>query len=581
MSMQSAAFKMEDVGIEIFADELKPGTQLLQGQFTIESFLNAGGFGITYVARNSLNRRVVIKECFPGAFCRRTDGLVAAWSRRRQDEFRSLVTLFEQEAMNLSKLDHPNIVQVHQVFQDNETAYMAMDLIEGPDLLETVDGTAARLAPDQIVAVLGRVLDALGHVHGRGFLHRDISPDNILLDQATGQPVLIDFGAARKDETRKSRALSGLRVVKDGYSPQEFYITGSIQAPCSDLYALAATFSHLITGEAPKTSRERLSSIANRQGDPQAPLRGRVKDYPDAFLAAIDKAMSIFPRDRLQSVVEWLEMLGETALPDLEMPAMAAPPVAVAPQPTPTAVPLANPKRGTRREGLVQVAAVVLLLAGLSSIAGDIQDRLWATGSAFALTSETGATFVDPFTADVSLRMPFLPDPKVPGRIGALLPWSPDWMRPGQQIVEINGKPVQDGAQLQAMMYEGLDLTGQDNLKVIFGYQAVPGGQVIRRVETLPVVDSLTLEDGLAFESLHTPTGIRTVVSALPTTGEIDLEVGDVLLTYAPTGEIIGSASALAEILRREVKNDVATYGFALQRKGEYALGGFRLSSKG
>lgn len=576
--MQSAAFKMEDVGIETFADELKPGTQLLQGQFTIESFLNAGGFGITYVARNSLNRRVVIKECFPGALCRRTNGLVAAWSRRRQDEFRSLVTLFQQEAMNLSKLDHPNIVRVHQVFQDNDTAYMAMDLIEGPDLLEAIDGTAARLAPDQIVAVLGKVLDALGHVHARGFLHRDISPDNILLDQATGEPVLIDFGAARKDETRKSRALSGLRVVKDGYSPQEFYIIGSIQAPCSDLYALAATFSHLITGEAPKTSRERLSSIANRQGDPQVSLRGRVNGYPLAFLAAIDKAMSIFPRDRLQSVTEWLAMLGDLAPPVLKAPVSALP-AADVPHPSRAAAPPPNPKHGTQRNTLVHSAAVVLLLVGLSAITGDFYDRFRAAGKAPPRVAETGATMTEPFTLALALRMPFLPDSTAPDRIGALLPWSPDWMRPGQRIVEVNGKPVQDGSRLPAMMFEGFDLTGQKNLKVIFGYQAMLGGEVIRRVETLPVVDILTLKGGLTFESLQTPTGILTVVSVLPVTGETDLEIGDVLLTYAPTGEAVGPASALAEILRREAKNDVSTYGFSLQREGDYTSGGFRLSS--
>lgn len=576
--MQSAAFKIEDVGIETFADELKPGTQLLQGQFTIESFLNAGGFGITYVARNSLNRRVVIKECFPGAFCRRTEGLVASWSRQRQNEFRSLVTLFEQEALNLSKLDHPNIVRVHQVFQDKGTAYMAMDLIEGPDLLETVDGTTSRLSPEQIIIVLGKVLDALSHVHSRGFLHRDISPDNILLDQATGEPVLIDFGAARKDETRKSRALSGLRVVKDGYSPQEFYITGSIQAPCSDLYALAATFSHLVTGEAPKTSRERLSSIANRQGDPQVPLRGRVTGYPEAFLAAIDKAMSIFPRDRLQSVAEWLDLLGETALPAAKEPVVTTPSAAI-PQASPAVAAPATPARGKGRDALVQLAAAVLLLAGLSTVAGDVYDRFWSAGTASSASAEPVANLVEPFVIGLALRMPFLPDPTDPDRIGALLPWSPDWMRPGDRIVEVNGKPVQDGSRLQAMMSEGIDLTGHESMKVIFGYQALPDGEVVRRVETVPVVDLLTLEGGLAFESLPTATGPRTMVSALPATGEPGLQIGDVLLTYTPTGETIGSVSVLAEILRRETKNDVATYGFALQRGGEYASGGFRLSS--
>ena len=309
VDMNSPAEKFEEIGVGSVTDELKPGTRLLGGQFVIDSFLNAGGFGITYLARDSLDRRVVIKECFPSSFCRRSGTMVAPRTRQREDDFRSVVKLFVQEAMTLSRLDHENIVKVHQVFEDNDTAYMAMDYVNGPDLLETVEGTAPALAPEQIRTILGQMLEAIGHVHQQGVLHRDISPDNILLDRHTGRPVLIDFGASRKDVTRKSRALSGLRVVKDGYSPQEFYIGGSLQGPNSDLYALAATFCHLVTGVTPKTSQERLSAIASRQGDPQPPVMGRAKGYPVEFLKAIDKGMSIFPRDRFQSVAEWQAML--------------------------------------------------------------------------------------------------------------------------------------------------------------------------------------------------------------------------------------------------------------------------------
>ncbi len=377
--MSFAALKQDQIvaasPVVGLADELPPGTKLLQGQYTIESFLSAGGFGITYVARNSLGRQVVIKECFPSSFCRRTGQKVGVRSQGRQDDLRSMVALFVQEAVNLSRLEHPNIVRVHQVFEDNDTAYMAMDYIQGPDLLETVEGTAPRLGSDRIISLLDRVLDALGHVHARGFLHRDISPDNMLLDSTTGEPVLIDFGAARKDETRKSRALSGLRVVKDGYSPQEFYITGSLQAPCSDLYALGASFSHLITGEAPRTSRERLSALANREGDPQVPLLGRVQGYPDAFLAAIDKAMAIFPRDRLQSVEDWRAALGTT--------------VAVPPAPTAAELPVAEPKsqavkaepvlhEGLSTDPWVRAAAILVLLASLGSLVGQVYDRFLA-----------------------------------------------------------------------------------------------------------------------------------------------------------------------------------------------------------
>lgn len=321
--MASVARKTGEVNNEVFADELKPGTQLLHGQFTIESFLNSGGFGITYLARDSLDRQVVIKECFPGSFCRRSKTIVGARSRAHQIEFRSIVKLFVQEAFNLSKLKHPNIVGVHQVFEDNDTAYMAMDYVEGFDLLETLEEGATRLNPVETLGVLQKILGAVGFVHSQGVLHRDISPDNILMNKTTGNPVLIDFGAAREEVSKASRALSAMRVVKDGYSPQEFYINGSEQGPSSDLYALAATFYHLITGNTPTNSQTRLSAVASRDPDPYVPLFGTVNGYPPAFLKAIDKAMSVFPKDRIQSADAWLAMIAPDA-EDMAIPAEAA-----------------------------------------------------------------------------------------------------------------------------------------------------------------------------------------------------------------------------------------------------------------
>ncbi|WP_322890436.1 MULTISPECIES: protein kinase domain-containing protein [unclassified Yoonia] len=291
-----------------FVDELKPGTKLMHGQYTIESFLNAGGFGITYLARDSLDRKIVIKECFPGAFCRRSRYVVQARSRAHQNELKSIVRLFVQEARSLAKLSHPNIVGVHQVFEDNDTAYMALDFVEGRDLLDTIEDPNHDLTPVKIKAILKDVLGAVGFIHEQGILHRDISPDNILISTDM-RPVLIDFGAAREEATKQSRVLSALRVVKDGYSPQEFYIAGSEQGPSSDLYALAATFYHLISKDVPPNSQARLAAIASGDPDPYVKLVGRITGYDEPFLAAMDKALEVLPKDRLQSAKAWLDMM--------------------------------------------------------------------------------------------------------------------------------------------------------------------------------------------------------------------------------------------------------------------------------
>jgi len=152
------------------------------------------------------------------------------------------------------------------------------------------------------------VLDAITYIHANDVLHRDISPDNILL-AAGNEPVLIDFGAAREEATRKTRALSAIHVVKDGYSPNEFYLAGNQQNASSDLYSLAATFHHVITGDPPPNSQTRVAAIAAGRQDPYEPLQKRVDGYDEHFLKAIDTALNVFPKDRIQSAEEWLEQI--------------------------------------------------------------------------------------------------------------------------------------------------------------------------------------------------------------------------------------------------------------------------------
>ena len=289
---------------------LPDGSLLLNGEFKITKRISHGGFGITYLAHDtSLNRKVVIKECFPEAFCnRRRNSSVMVRSSTYEEKFRSIVEMFMREARSIAKMRHPNIVAVHRVFEDNHTAYMTLDLIEGHDLKTIIDDEDRSLTPHQVKDILFKVLDAIELVHAHDLLHRDISPDNILLDRG-GNPVLIDFGAAREEASRETRAVSTVMVVKDGYSPQEFYFAGSKQNASSDLYALAATFYHLISGQAPVNSQTRVSEIAGSNADPCMPLLGSFPEYDDTFLAAIDKAMMISPKDRIQSVREWIAMI--------------------------------------------------------------------------------------------------------------------------------------------------------------------------------------------------------------------------------------------------------------------------------
>ncbi len=290
-------------------DELPPGATLCGGQYQIDSYLNAGGFGVTYLARDSLGRRVVIKECFPSAMCFRSNQTVCVRSQGNAVEFDAILELFEKEARALACLQHPYIVGVHQYFRDNGTAYMAMDFVEGRTLLDLIENEPDRLTPEVVKTLLSQVLQALSYIHRNDILHRDISPDNILIDD-DNLPVLIDFGAAREDATRVSRVLSKLQTVKDGYSPQEFYLAGSEQTYASDLYALAATFFHVITGTAPPSSQTRMGAAARDAIDP-LPGQPRIDGYDPAFVAAIWQCLALFPKDRLSDAEQWQEVMDE------------------------------------------------------------------------------------------------------------------------------------------------------------------------------------------------------------------------------------------------------------------------------
>ncbi len=300
--------------------ELPVGAELNGGQYKIVRNIAAGGFGITYLAKDNLNRDVALKECFPlGLVARTTSRSVSAASESTAASFTTARNLFLREAQLLAQLSHPNVVHVQTLFEENGTAYMAMDFIHGQDLQSVISDEPEMLTAAFVLELSRRMLDALEYLHDGGLLHRDIKPSNIRIDRFR-RPILIDFGAARQQTRTETRKMGTFRVVSDGYSPSEFYTTGAEQSAASDLYALAATLYHAITGEAPPAADVRNHKLVTSEPDPYQPLYGRYPDHSDELLMLIDRSMAISMKERPQSAKDWLIKLNNVDRPQAPPP---------------------------------------------------------------------------------------------------------------------------------------------------------------------------------------------------------------------------------------------------------------------
>ena len=274
-------------------------------QYEIIRVLGAGGFGVTYLARDtSLDKLIAIKEYMPSDFALRTDGSrVSAKSTSSANDFQWGLTRFLEEARILAKFRHPNIVEVYQVFEANQTAYIIMEYEEGQTLAQSLQqgGTLDEAAA---ATILFPILDGLQKVHALGFLHRDIKPGNIIL-RTHGGPVLLDFGAARQAVEAKSRSITS--VVTEGFAPIEQYASNGNQGTWTDIYALGAVAYKCLTGETPPAATMRI------RNDPMIPAATLAtgKASPQ-FLAAVDWALSPNEQDRPQTIVEWTAALRGT-----------------------------------------------------------------------------------------------------------------------------------------------------------------------------------------------------------------------------------------------------------------------------
>ena len=284
---------------------LPNGTRLRQ--YRIEKVLGVGSFGVTYLAHdNDLQSHFAIKEYIPNEFALREGATVHPKSSANEDDYRWGLSRFLQEARELAKFRHANIVRVHQIFEENNTAYMVLDFEEGVNFDRWLKNLGRQPAEKELRAILSPLLDALEQVHANGLLHRDIAPDNIII-HPNGKPVLLDFGSARQAMGMRSKSVSA--IVKAGYSPPEQYSTRGEQGAYTDIYALSATMYRAINGAAPPEGSWRMMEMATADKDPMTPLQG--DGYSPALRQGIERGLAINARNRPQTVAAWREILSE------------------------------------------------------------------------------------------------------------------------------------------------------------------------------------------------------------------------------------------------------------------------------
>ena len=282
---------------------LANGTRL--NQYEVMNILGAGGFGITYMARDTmLDTTVAIKEYLPGDLAvRQGDSQVTAKSSLSKRDFDWGLDRFLAEARTLAKFRHPNIVRVNQIFQANNTAYLVMEYAKGQSLDDLLQKNGP-IGEAQTKEILSPILDGLKRVHEQGFLHRDIKPGNIII-RDEGGAVLIDFGAARQAIETKSRAITS--IVTEGYAPLEQYDGMGNQGPWTDIYALGAVAYKCLTGNKPPSATLRVRS------DPLVPLAVATEgQVSPVFCAAIEAALNIYENLRPQNIADFSAMIAGT-----------------------------------------------------------------------------------------------------------------------------------------------------------------------------------------------------------------------------------------------------------------------------
>ena len=287
---------------------LQPGSTLQNGKYQIQRVLGQGGFGVTYLAlQQGLNRIVAIKEFFMENFCVRNADthhvtIATEGSRELVERYRNK---FLKEARNIAKLEHPNIVSIIDVFEENSTAYYVMKYAQNGSLDDKVK-REGHLSEAEATHYILKVAKALRFVHQHKMTHLDVKPANILLSD-NDEPWLIDFGLSKQYDIKTGEQTSSTPLgYSPGYAPIEQYMAGGAGtfSPESDIYSLGATFYKLLTGVTPPDA----SSVAN-EGLPIQALKD--KGVSQQTIYVIFQAMEHLRKDRLHDMGSFIRLLSE------------------------------------------------------------------------------------------------------------------------------------------------------------------------------------------------------------------------------------------------------------------------------
>ena len=283
--------------------QLQSGTYLQGDKYRIIKTLGNGGFGITYLAEHELaGRNVCIKEFFPKEYYNRDDDSrnVSLGSNGSAEMMGRFKEKFIKEAKTIARLDHPNIIHIHDVFVENNTAYYVMEYIEGESLGDVVR-RCGPLAEKDAVEYIRAVAAALDYIHQRRIMHLDIKPANVMLRKEDNRAILIDFGLSKQYDAEGNQTSSTPLGISAGYAPMEQYQQGGVQefSPETDIYSLGAALYYLVTGSVPPQA-----AVIVDSGIPALPAH-----LSSGVRNAIERAMEVQRRRRPHSVKEFLALL--------------------------------------------------------------------------------------------------------------------------------------------------------------------------------------------------------------------------------------------------------------------------------